>query len=573
MTRPLAFRLVVPVLLPILAMPVGAQQPAKEKPSGALAPLVTNVDVSVTNLDVIVTDSKGNRVTGLRKEDFEVVEDGLVQSLTNFFALEAGRVTIVGDEPVPAPPAPSVPSAPALPPAVKAPKTRIAIFVDNLHLTPFNRNRILRNVQDFVRTTVKDDVEAMVVTWDRSLKIRRKFTSDGRDLADVLKQVEELSAPGLSTVSERREVIQAIDDAKSEDQAVARVRSYAQSLRNDLEFTIDAMKTTLNQLSGLEGRKILLHVSEGLPQSPGAELWTYITDRFHSGTSGVISQQFEFDRTSGYLGVIQAANAAGVSIYTIDASGLSVDSAVTAENRTNQARLDTFIERGNLQSMLVAMAEETGGQAILNKNDITVALKEVEKDFTSYYSLGYRSIRSGVDRPHKVDVKVKKKGLTVRARRSYLEKGPDTKINEAVVSALYFPREDNPLAVGLEVGSAAPADSQNYHLPVRLRIPYPRITLLPEGSKLRGRLIVYFMVIDASGDKSELATQPVPIELDARSLDSLAKKDHVFDATLLMKPGGHRISVAVRDEPTNVVSYLQKSVFVSVLPPEEKKRN
>ncbi len=573
MTRPLVFRLVVPVLLPILALPAGAQQPVKEKPPGGLAPLVTNVDVSVTNLDVIVTDSKGNRVTGLRKEDFEVVEDGLVQALTNFFALEAGRVTIVGDEPVPPPPAPSVPSAPALPPAVKAPKTRIAIFVDNLHLTPFNRNRILRNVQDFVRTTVKDDVEAMVVTWDRSLKIRRKFTSDGRDLADVLKQVEELSAPGLTTVSERREVIQAIDDAKSEDQAVARVRSYAQSLRNDLEFTIDAMKTTLNQLSGLEGRKILLHVSEGLPQSPGAELWTYITDRFHSGTSGVISQQFEFDRTSGYLGVIQAANAAGVSIYTIDASGLSVDSAVTAENRTNQARLDTFIERGNLQSMLVAMAEETGGQAILNKNDITVALKEVEKDFTSYYSLGYRSIRSGVDRPHKVDVRVKKKGLTVRARRSYLEKGPDTKINEAVISALYFPREDNPLGVGIEVGSAAPADSQNYHLPIRLRIPYPRITLLPEGPKMRGRLVVYFMVIDASGDKSELATQPVPIELDARVVDSLAKKDHVFDATLLMKPGGHRISVAVRDEPTNVVSYLQKSVFVSVLPPEEKKRN
>ena len=40
-----------------------------------------------------------------------------------------------------------------------------------------------------------------------------------------------------------------------------------------------------------------------------------------------------------------------------------------------------------------------------------------------------------------------------------------------------------------------------------------------------------------------------------------------------MQPGGRRLAVAVRDEPTNVVSYLQKSVFVSVLPPEEKKRN
>ena len=152
--------------------------------------------------------------------------------------------------------------------------------MDNLHLSPFNRNRVLRNVEAFVRENVKDNVEGMIVAWNRSLKIRRKFTNDGRDLSDVLKQIEDESALGQQILSERRDVIQAIDDSTTADQAAGRVRTYCQSLDNDLTFTIDAMKTTINQLAGVEGRKILIHVSDGLPQSPGAELWKYISDKY-----------------------------------------------------------------------------------------------------------------------------------------------------------------------------------------------------------------------------------------------------------------------------------------------------
>ncbi len=542
-----------------------------EKPSPNLGPVIKNVDVFVSNIDVVVTDSKGKRVTGLRKEDFEVIEDGLLQNLTNFYAVEDGAYTVIGDEAVPPPSV--APAGVPKPAASEAPipvqRTRIIVFIDNLHLTPFNRNRVLRNVQDFLRSALKENVEAMVVTWNRSLKVRRKFTSDGRDLADVLKQIEEESALGLTTISERRDLLQQIDEADNIDQAMGRARSYAQSLENDLKFTFDALKTTMTQLAGVDGRKILVHVSEGLPQSPGAEIWQYVQDRFRS-TGGSLLNAFEFDRTSAYLSVIQSANAAGVTIYTIDASGLSVDSGVTAENRSTTARINTFIERQNLQSMLVSMAEETGGTAILNKNDVTLALKDLEKDFSSYYSLGYRSLRSGADRPHAVEVKVKRKGLTARARRSYLEKSPETRVTEAVLSALVFPRDENPLSVGVEIGRPAPADTQNYLVPVRLRIPFARLALLPEGKKLRGRVVFYFVVLDSVGSQSDLATQTAPVEIDAKAVDAIAKQDFIYDSKLLMIPGGQRLSIAVRDDITNTVSYIQKSVFVSALPPEVK---
>ena len=441
-------------------------------------------------------------------------------------------------------------------------KTRIVIFVDNLHITPSNRNRVLRNIEAFARTNVKDNVEAMVVTWERSLKVLRKFTNDGRDVADVLKQVEEISAQGSARLSERRDVLKAIDDSSNVDEAVSRIRSYILAQKNDLDFTVEALKTAVNQLAGVEGKKIFLHVSDGLPQSPGYELWLYAQEKYRN--QSLLMNAQEFDKTVGFIGVIRNANAAGVTIYAVDAGGLSVDSSVSAENRAMGARLDTFAEQNNEQAMLTLMSEETGGAAILNKNDITPALKDLERDCTSYYSLGYRSLRSGADRPHKVDVKMKRKGLAARARRSYLEKSPETRITEATLSALVFPRDDNPLAVGLETGTPAPADRANFLVPIRIRVPYSRIMLLPDGPRLKGRLILYFVVLDSVGKQSDLAQQSIPIEVEAKLFEAVSKKDFIYDARLMMIPGGQRLSIAVRDDLTNAVSYIQKSIFVSV---------
>ncbi|MFI5180351.1 MAG: VWA domain-containing protein [Thermoanaerobaculia bacterium] len=549
------------------APPAAAATPAPT-PSGTF---VSRETVVVTNVDVVVVDPKGNRVTGLKRDDFIVIEDGLEQPITNFFAVEQGRMAVVGDEEVPPAPGPSpVPGAPPAPvpaPATPAPKTKIVIFVDNLSLTPFNRNRVLRNVEEWVRDAVKGNVEGMILAWNRSLKVRRKFTNDGRDLSDILKQIEEESGSGVSRNSSLRDAIQRIEDAQSADQANQVVRGYAEEYTSDLTFTLEALKGTIDQLAGVDGRKILIHVSEGLPQAPGAELWRYVQDKFKD-SSGMMNQ-FEYDKTPSYIGLIRSANAAGVSLYMFDASGLSADPNVSAENRYQSTRLDTFTQRSNMQSMLQLMAEETGGVAVLNKNVVTPDLKQVEKDYTSYYSLGYRSLRAGSDRPHKLDVKLKKKGMTVRARRSYVEKGFETRTIEAVQAGLYFSRDENPLAVGLEIGQALPSSSGYFQVPIRIRIPYSRIAMLPEGSKVRGRLMFYFVVMDSDEKKSDLSTQSKVVEMDAKKFEEVQKKDFIYDVSLLMIPGRQRLSFAAREETTAQVSYIQKDLFISVFSGQE----
>lgn len=61
--------------------------------------------MTVTNIDVVVTDKKGSRIRGLKRGDFEVYEDGQLQPLTNFFAVDGGKVVYFGDEAVPGAPA------------------------------------------------------------------------------------------------------------------------------------------------------------------------------------------------------------------------------------------------------------------------------------------------------------------------------------------------------------------------------------------------------------------------------------------------------------------------------------
>ncbi len=146
-------------------------------------------------------------------------------------------------------------------------------------------------------------------------------------------------------------------------------------------------------------------------------------------------------------------------------------------------------------------------------------------------------------------------------------------MREAVTSALFFPRDDNPLGAALAVGDPVPAERGNFIVPIALRVPFSRLAMLPEGKKVRGRLVFYFIVVDSEGKQSELTTQPVPVEIDAKAFDAVAsRRDFIYDVKLVMIPGGQKLSLAIRDDVTNKVSYLQKSIFVSAFAGERPAR-
>ena len=556
-----------------VALAAAAVLRAQEKPpvspppasAPGMPPVAESVEVSVTNIEVVVTDSKGNRVTGLTKDDFQVLQDGIPQTITNFYAVSGGKLLLEDGTSVPLAQAPETPAAPAVPEELKA---RYILFVDNLNIQPQNRNRMFKRLKEFVQQTVGKQAEAMVVTFNRSLKVRRKFTTDPAEILNVLDQIEGETGGATSQVGERKDTLQRINDAQSASQAEQMARQYAQAYRNDLEFTVDALRDTINGLAGIPGRKVLVYMSEGLPATVGLEMYDTIQQKFREQASTM--DQFEFDMNTRYTSIVQAANAQGVTIWALDASGLQVDDMVTAENRTMDTRPNSFFLRTNFQAPLQMMAEQTGGLAAINTNDWKQSLDDLAADFSNFYSIGYRTTKGSVDKPHSVEVVVKKKGLHTRARRGLLDKSVETRTAETVLASLHYPRIDNPLNITVSLGQAKPYDNDNYLMPVRIAIPIGKLGLVPSGDRYEGSFSVYFVVLDASDKQSDLAVQRQKVEIPSKDFQKAQAKDYYYDVSLICVPGGQKLAVALRDGVTNVTSYVQKGFFISVLPPEKK---
>jgi len=535
-----------------------AQAPKPAATPAPLPPVGERVEVNITNVEVVVTDSKGNRVTDLRKDDFEVFQDGKPQVIENFYAVGGGRVTF-GDgksEPLEAAEAQG-----ALPPDMK---TRLVIYVDNLNIQPQNRNRMFKRLKEFVAQTVGPRTEAEVITYNRSLKVKRRFTSDASEIVGALEEIELETGAGTSLASERKDAISRINESTDPNQALQIARTYSRSLRNDLQFATDAIKDTINQLSGMKGRKVLVYVSEGLPATAGIELFDAVQQKFRENTSTL--EAFEFDMNGKYTSIIQAANAQGVTIWALDASGLQVDEFMTAENRSMDVKPNSFMMRQNTQAPLQMIAEQTGGVAAVNTNDWKKNLDDLSQDFSSFYSLGYRSSRSAVDRPHSVTVNVKRKGLRTRFRRSFVEKTPETLAAESVVASLSYPRDDNPLGIHVTLGTQKPYDEENFSVPVRIAIPIGKLGLLPAGDKYEGSFFVYVLARDAEQKQSDMSIQRQVVSVPAKDLTRAQGKDWYYDFAMTVGPGSQRIAFAVRDGNTGTTSYYQKNLFVSLLP-------
>ncbi len=547
---------------PPAAAPAPPPSSAQKPQEAPIPPVSESVDVSVTNVDVFVTDSKGQRVSGLTADDFVVRQDGIPQKITNFYAVSGGKVLFEDGSSVPFDAKEQ--AAPEVPAIVQA---HYVFYIDNQNIQPQNRNHMFKSLKEFITQAVGPNAEGMIVTYNRSLKIRKTFTTHPNELIGTLEEIELDTGGATNTLSDRHDALQHISDAKSSSEAQTYADNYAKSLRNDVEFTVDAIVETISSLAGIQGRKNLVYVSEGLPATAGLELYEAIRDKFQDPSAS--TAEFDYDLNSRYVKIISAANANGVTIYTLDASGLQTDDLLSVENRTTDIHVNDFVIRQNMQGPIRMMAEETGGLSAVNTNDWKKNLDQVAADFSNFYSLGYRAARGASDRGHKIEVTVNKKGMTVRTRTSFMEKSVETRTAEAVVASLHYARNDNPLGISVSIGDAKPYDNQNYLLPVRVSVPIGKLGLVPSGDQYQGQFFVYFVVLDVSGKQSDLQVQPQPVKVPLKDLAVAQRKDFYFDVSLIVVPGGQKVAVGVRDGISNMVSYVQKNVFVSVLPKEK----
>ncbi len=565
------------VLALVLSVIPGAADEQEEKPApiGGLT-FVDELEVTIANLVVFVTDKKGKAITDLKKEDFEVFQDGEKKNITNFklFTDEIIRHQLEAQERQAAPGSTPGPEAPVGPVPV-----HMVLYIDNENLDPLDRNRVLKQTREFIETNLHPPTKMMVVSYQRSFTVLQEFTSDPNEVLAAMRSVRKHTGGHTSRDGDRRDIIDRIDKIEAENLSGSRysgqaegsawnevyrlIENFAKEEVNSLMFTMDAMRQVITTLSGLPGKKGVIYISNGLPMTPGVELF-YELSRVTQDSS-VLTKMFDFDRSRLYQQLAATANAQDVTLYTISAAGLDMGSGYSAQYSSAQDGLSASVGSHNMTDSLRFLADETGGISIINTNDVSNGLERVAQDMYTYFSLGYPLQASGRDKVHKVKVRLPEHPeYKIRYRSRFVEKSRETRVQDAVVSSLAFEVDDNPILLEVETGTPSPASEERWLLPAHISFPLNKIALLPEGNDYVGRVVLFVAVRDRDGRRSDMVRQEHEVRIPAEEYEIAARRRWGIDTRLLMESGHYKIAVALLDQVTHQDSY--KTINTSVHP-------
>jgi VWFA-related protein len=570
---------------------------AEKAQTASLTSFGARVEVNVVNVDVYATDKSGKRVNDLRQGDFEILEDGKPVSISNFVPVRAPAPDLQQ-----APRSPADSTGPAERSSMPAPDDAwsLVVYVDNANIRPSHRARALEQLREFLTHSVSPSDRVMLVTSDVVLKIWQPFTSDPAALNRALKEMDMVSAHGPEIDLGRRNAfseMMTINEISVKEFGLPcplhieiPARAFAASRQAEVRRSLGALTILVNSLSGVQGRKAVLHVSDGIPAVPGEELYQFLIELCGgSGTGGLAgvydarelgpsayqaaSQAMPdaqaFSVAKDLAALVAHANAHQVTLYTLQASGLSGTDAADASFGPGE-RLLQFPSigsalRASLQESLQTLAEGTGGRAILNANDFRPELASLREDFSTFYSLGYTPTHNGDSKDHKIEVRVKRPGIRLRYRLGYRDKPALEKAVDRTLAALLYGVEDNPLEIAVEMGEQMPGPSGTAAVPIRLRIPLHKLAILNHEESFEGNLRLLVATRSSDGRSAPVRQVAVPIKIPRKQVLDALGQSYLYTLTLQLPPGTHQVAVGVRDEIAATTSYLSRAVTVGTI--------
>jgi VWFA-related protein len=510
-----------------------------------------SIDVRVLELEAAVLDRAGHPVEGLKQEDFRVQVGKEEVPITNFYAVRNG--VVLAEENAPRS-AKSVSAETSIP-------TSLVIFIDELHLSPGSRRRALNALQRYVKANVGANTTAMLVRYYNHFDVVMRPTErPGLVLAEIEKLAK---SPFLDdSARERERMIGLIDGVlahnfgnpvdfhgDSPETVFGRIVDYAERQMSDVERTLTALESAIQISSSFSGRKVLLYVSDGLPQMPAAELFDY-WDRLQThavvryGREGTIRldsrEAMRVDCSSKFTRVAETAQRANVAIYSFDAAGLRGLEGRGMESTTMSERINSTLMYSNLRQGLQHVADETGGMYIANDNDIDRVLARMSEQFSSYYSIGVR--------PRGGEIKVtvnKRPDLRVLAVKRVPPRSREERIEQNLRTRLYTRTAENPLAISADLGTPATLRG-NCVVPIIVRmqpVTLP-VELTPPAFDM------YLVMLNEQNEES--AVQRISIPFEQQQLR--------HQMMLRVRPEKHVLSIAVTNPKSGETSFLQREV-------------
>lgn len=471
------------------------------------------IDVRVVNLEVVVVDGDGRRVSGLAASELRLKVDGKPVPIDYFTEVAEGRAVAEGAGAAGAPPAVA-----GVTPGGEVGTSYLLFLDDSFTSVNRDRNIVLQGLIDELSRLRPQDRMAVVAfsgktpellaNWSRPAAVRpvleRAMRQPGRGLAATA-NLEHAAA--VADVGEAPEPIAGIPTPSFPgpplvDQAPNEACMLVRKYESTLQKAASALTATLRSLSGAPGRKVALVAAGGWPRSVKEYVFGGNISRWPAGCK-VLDVALWDD-------VHKVANQVGFTLYPVLIPELG--QAVAAEGDDYPVPLNPLEGASQVQETLQLLARETGGEAFAGgaRRDL---LARVADDTRSYYWLGFTPTWKGDDRGHRVEVEVTRPGLSVRSRLGFQDLSRKTEITNRVESALLFGDPPGVLPLKAELGAlpAKKGRKDTVRVPLKLTIPMDHVTMIRKGRQYVAELELRVALLDEKGNRNDIPVIPVQL--------------------------------------------------------------
>jgi VWFA-related protein len=427
--------------LAFLPLTVVAQTPSQQpQPAAQPGQYTLSTGTQLVVVDVVVEDSYGKPVHGLRPQDFTITENKTPQTIHNF-DVHSADVTAK-----PGPPLPPMPPGIFTNYTPTPPNSALnVLLLDTLNTPMKDQSYVRLQLQQYVK---KADPHTRIAIFGLSnhLYLLQGFTSDPVVLKDAVEHkllprasnlLEDPTGSGVDSTT----LSSLIDDpaiASNVAQFEAETSAVQSQLRT--QYTLDAFNDIAHYLANFPGRKNLIWFSGSFPINLLPD------DSLNDPFSVMYTNDEEFQETTNLLGRAQ------VAVYPIDARGLMTNPAFSAAN-SGQAMVKggpaamtkairTF-DTSQVQehSTMDQMAEATGGHAFYNTNGLAEAVALALDSGANYYTITYNPSNQNADGKYR-NIKVALNGqfaaarLKLTYRRGYYANDSASKKNEPATATV-----------------------------------------------------------------------------------------------------------------------------------------
>jgi len=546
--------------------------------------------VNVVEVPVRVVDREtGEPVVGLTAADFEILEDGVVQPISNFAELwrsEDDAVELAAIDP-------DV-QTDALD-DIRTRTVELVYLVDLYLMNKEGRNRTVAGLRSAYRGGVPDGQNISLVAYDGSLETLADRTDDRDEILDAVDDLAAIKTRGNQQSIGFSEELIDLEVSGERDQAFYERRQRNRQFIDDLEKKVlrvgDAAVATMARYAAADGRRVLVLFTPGQPRTDWVPEYSAVD---------FVNVAVEYPVHDQWRDLALEAADLGFTLYVVDSSGVRAnfgsdvevgitDSLVDAFDKgsvfTDQdapaaegavanpsdfafdpggetQNLGAWLERTRKSTMILA-STATGGDALF-VDDPGEAIDEVNLDLGHHYSLAYVADHSGDGKTYSIKVRIPDHPqYRVDFRTGYIDQSAAMRSGRRLRSAMLFGADANPLGVRVELGPAdsrfrlGAAGSKRIRIPIQIKIPYARLDMIQRGDLYWSKLFITLFAEDAAGNQSDLSSVEQPISIAAdRYREAVAKGYFSYHTKVEIEGGEQRVFVGIQEEMSGRTSIL-----------------